>query len=341
MNRSWRWVALALIGALGACAAPTPPEPSNPSTLVWPSAPEAARVVFVRSFARPEDLGITKGILQRLAEWFVGPSENHLVRPMAVVASGSTLLVADPGARGVHRFDVKNGDYTLIRAENGAPLPSPVGLALGEAGTVFVADSSLGSVLSIAPGAAFATPVKLSDPPQQPTGIAFDRASQRLFVSDTARHQVRVYGLDGALRSTLGRRGAGSGEFNFPTMIWLGAAGQLLVTDSLNFRTQIFAADGRFVGRFGRPGDSPGDSPRQKGVATDSLGHIYVVDSLLHAVQIFDAAGQLLLSIGGPGQGPGEFWLPTGVFIGEDDVIYVADSFNQRIQVFRYVGGPT
>lgn len=330
-----------LLLALGACAAPAAITPDAAATLVWPSAPVEARVIFVRSISRPGDLGIVKGFFQRLVEVIFGETQAQLIRPMAVLNVDDVLYVADPGAKGVHRFDRRAGRYDLIRAAGGKQLPSPVGLARGENGGVYVTDSALGDVFLIGAGAEFAVRVPLMQGAGQPTGIAFDAAARRLYVVDTSVHRINVYTPDGSLLSTIGRRGSGDGEFNFPTMLWRSEAGRILVTDSLNFRTQIFDLEGHFIGKFGRAGDGSGDSPRQKGVATDRYGHVYVVDALLHSVQIFDESGRFLLAIGGLGQDHGEFRLPAGIFIGDDDMIYVADSYNQRVQVFRYVGGPT
>ncbi len=334
-------VLLAAAILLGACASPATPPIDDSAALVWPSAPAEPRIKYVRAFSTPEDLGIAKGFGQRLLELLLGATQVQLVRPMAVVEADGMLYVGDPGAKGVHRFDLANGNYALVGVDGGTTLPSPVGLARGEAGAIYIADSALGAVFLLPRGAAAASRVALAGELRQPTGIAFDPVARRLYVVDTGNHRINVYAADGSLVTTIGQRGGGDGEFNFPTMIWRGAGGRLLVTDSLNFRTQIFDADGRFVAKFGRAGDGSGDSPRQKGVATDRYGHVYVVDSLLHAVQIFDDSGQFLLSIGGQGRERGDFWLPTGIFIGDDDTIYVADSYNQRVQVFRYVGGPT
>ena len=310
---------------------------------VWPSAPAQPRVEFVKSFARPVDLGIGKGFLDRVRDWFFGETETRLIRPMAVVSSGGMIYVADPGARGVHRFDVAGGEYALITAADDRPLSSPVGLARGAAGDVYVTDSSLAQVFVIRPGAKSAAALRLDVRLTQPTGIAFDHTSGRLHVVDTAEHRVHIFERDGSLAGSIGRRGTGDGEFNYPTYIWRTAEGRLYVTDTLNFRVQSFDARGRFAGKFGRQGDGTGDAGRQKGVATDRYGHVYVVDALFHGVQIFDAAGRLLLPLGQRGRERGEFWLPTGIFIDADDgdTIYVADSYNQRIQVLRYVGGPT
>lgn len=325
---------------LAACASAPAAAEQQPEKLVWPPGPAQPRVEFVRAFARPADLGIGKGFFERLKDLLFGEAEARIVRPMAVVASGGILYVADPGARGVHRFDIAGSDYALITAADDAPLPSPVGLARGAGGDVYVADSRLAQVFVIRPGAKTAVPLRLDVKLTQPTGIAFDAASGRLYVVDTAEHRIHIFERDGSLAGSIGRRGTGDGEFNYPTYLWRTAEGRLYVTDSLNFRVQAFDARGQFAGKFGRQGDGTGDAARQKGVATDRYGHVYVVDALFHGLQIFDATGRLLLPVGERGRERGEFWLPTGIFI-DEDMIYIADSYNQRIQVLRYIGGAT
>lgn len=335
------WAAAVAMGvALGGCGSQPLPAQEGPLP-VWPPAPAEPRIAFVEAFTKPEDIGIERGLLQRLAEAVFGGSESRLVRPMAVVAVGEVLYVADAGVKGVHRFNRAERRYDLLRGERDLPLPSPVGLARGAKGEVYVTDSALGQVLVMQPGAKSATRLSLDANLKQPTGIAVDPTTGRLFVVDTGMHRIAVFNPDGTLESTIGRRGAGDGEFNYPTLAWRDKGGRLYVTDSLNFRTQIFDERGQFMGKFGRIGDGTGDSARQKGIATDRHGHVYVVDALFHAMQIFDPSGRFLLSVGEQGSGRGEFWLPAGIFIGEGDMIYVADSYNRRIQVFRYVGGPS
>lgn len=326
--------------ALAACTS-APPEQVDAPAPAWPPAPEAPRVIYERSVSGPADLGIGRGVVERLQSFLFGDEETQLVRPMAVTVVDRTIFVADPGVQGIHRFDPAAGRYTLIRGPEGAPLPSPVGLAAGTGGAVYVTDSKFASVFVIAADASTAELLQLDAALVQPTGVAFDAASQRLFVTDTAAHKVLVFDTDGRLVSTIGQRGEGAGEFNFPTLLWAAPQGHLYVTDSLNFRIQSFAADGRLIGAFGRMGDSVGDAARPKGVATDRQGHVYVVDSLLHNLQIFDPAGRFLLSVGEQGRERGQFWLPVGIFVGADNLIYVADSYNRRVQVLRYIDGPT
>ncbi len=333
---------LTLVGialTLAACAPTVPLE--APKALLWPAAPAEPRIAYLKTISRPEDIGISKGFLRRLADIVFGANDAHLVRPMAVVAVDGILYVADPGAKGVHRFDTRRGNYDLIRLQNDAPLPSPVALARGADGDVYVSDSALAKVFVIRAEAKVASPVNLRAKLGQPTGIAFDSATKRLFVVDTTAHHVNVFSSDGTLESHIGGRGTAQGQFNYPVFIWRTPQGRLYVTDSLNFRVQSFDEHGHFIAAFGRLGDGTGDLARQKGVATDSHGHIYIVDAMFHAVQIFDESGRFLLSLGALGRERGEFWLPTGIFIGDDNTIYIADSYNQRVQILRYIGEPT
>ena len=216
-------------------------------------------------------------------------------------------------------------------------LVSPVAVARGPDRSVFVADSSAAKVFAYGADGRLLRVIAPAGL-RRPSGLAYDAARDRLYVADSQAHQVWV--LDGAGKAVgaIGRRGAGEGEFNFPTHVAVDDRGALYVTDALGFRIQWFAPDGAFAGQLGRQGDASGDFASPKGLAVDREGHLYVVDALFDAVQIFDRAGHLLLSVGQRGTGPGEFWLPNGMCIEQGNRVYVADAYNQRIQLFDYLG---
>ena len=336
-----RIISLACVAAmlLSGCAANTGRDTTAQTPIVWPAPPAPARIEYVRSFSRPADLGIGRGFLQWLSDVFTGRQEYHLVRPMAIVVTADkAIYVADPGAGGVHRFDQKAGEYKLISRAEEQILPSAVGLALGPANSVYVVDSELAQLFQIRAGAEIATPLFPQLQLTQPTGIAYDASTGRLYIADTAKHHIVVLSATGEMIKTFGQRGHADGEFNFPTYLWLDATHRLFVTDSLNFRIQIFDQNGNYLGKFGQHGDGSGNLSRPKGVAVDHDGHIYVVDALFHALQLFDEQGNLLLPVGQRGTGRGEFYLPTGIFIDNRSEIYIADSHNQRVQILRYLG---
>lgn len=171
----------------------------------------------------------------------------------------------------------------------------------------------------------------------RPTGLA--ASADLLYVVDTGQHRIVTVGLNGTIYDRIGTRGNGPGQFNFPTNIVRAADGRLFVTDSMNFRVQVLDRRGAPLASFGRLGDGPGDFDKPKGIALDSDGHVYVVEGLDDVVQIFDEQGRLLLTFGGSGAGPGELWLPSGITI-VNDVVYVADAANRRVQMFAYVKEP-
>lgn len=311
-------------------------------SILWPAPPAKARIAYESSFSQPADLGIGRSFWQWLSDVFTGSRSYHLIRPMSIVVTvDKTLYVADPGAKGVHRFDQSRGEYQFITRSEEQILPSPVGLALGPDNSVYVSDSELSRLYQIRANKEIAIPVFPQLKLSQPTGIAYDALTHRLYVADTAQHHIVVLSDKGEVIKVIGRRGHADGEFNFPTYLCLDTRHRLFVTDSLNFRIQIFDRDGNYLGKFGQYGDGSGNLARPKGVALDTGGHIYVMDGLLHALQIFNEQGNLLLPVGQRGTAPGEFYLPTGIFIDSSNQIYIADSHNQRVQILRYLGdGP-
>jgi len=172
---------------------------------------------------------------------------------------------------------------------------------------------------------------------ERPTGLGLDARNGLVYVADTIAHTVSVHDASGRRLGSIGRHGTDTGEFNFPTHLWVDNAGDLYVVDSMNFRIQIFSGGKTFAAAFGMTGDAYGNLEKPKGIAVDSQGNTYVVDSIRDMVKIFDREGRLLLFFGGQGQDYGQLWLPSGIFI-RNDVIYIADTYNGRIQAFRYMG---
>ncbi len=330
-------LAVSLVALLSTCAN-VDVKPKN-GGLFWPSSTATPRVEFEQSFSTPDELGIGRSFWQWVGDVVFGGDETHMIRPMDVVTVGLHLIyVADPGVRGIHRFDTRDQSYELIQGKlnDAFELPSPVALAANKQGDVFLTDSRLAKLLVIRNGEDFAQPVVLNTPLQQPTGLSIEPNTGDIYLIDTPQHQVLIFSANGKLKKRIGKRGIESGEFNFPTHIQI-SHNRLMVTDSLNFRIQLFDLEGKFLQSFGQAGQSSGYLSRPKGIAMDKTGHIYVVDGLLNNIQLFDEKGQLLMSLGEQGQLPGQFWLPTGIHINEQQKIYVADSHNRRVQVFRYI----
>jgi DNA-binding beta-propeller fold protein YncE len=267
-----------------------------------------------------------------------GEKEERFVRPTGVAALGETVYVADPGASAVWILDATRNRSLKVTEIGGQPLSSPVAVAVRPDGRVYVSDSVLKTVFLLAPDG---KPGRIAarEGIEQPAGLAYDSAIDRLFVADAATHRVLAYDPEGKLVGVAGAGGSEVSEFNRPTHLALDRSGTLLVTDALNFRIQAIDRGGKFIWSFGQHGDGSGDLAAPKGLAVDRAGHVYLVDALFDAVQIFDPDGTFLLAFGENGSGPGQFSLPNGICIDGRDRIFVADSYNRRIQVFDIIPG--
>jgi DNA-binding beta-propeller fold protein YncE len=323
------------------CTANSVIEPFSESLRRWPEGPDIARIEMVGEFASAAELSIGGGFWAKLVSIAVGSKDGTMIRPMAVVATdkGRMIIVADPDAGCVHRFDIGKGRYHCLAPRSGDGTVAPIGLAITSDGQLFVADSERGVIWQAESSAdKYLKQFHVSAALQQPTGLFWDEAGQSLYVTDTKAQAVLLFDRQGGLKRVIGEGGGGPGQFNYPTYVWRDSELGVFVADTLNFRIQIFTPSGDYYSEFGAGGDQPGDFSRPKGVAIDSMGNVYVVDALMHTIQILDIQGRLLLAVGEQGQGEGQFWLPNGIFITSDDTIYVADSYNKRVQVFRYVG---
>ena len=350
---AWRVAGAAIVAALSACAA-------GPSTLrytangsqdlhVWP-APQTQEVPRYRYLGELTGQGNFTGgegagsQARRVLSLLVGLDERDpdpvvLQRPQSgMVDETGRILVTDVSRRAVFVFDEKGGALSVWEdAGPQLPFAAPIAVATGRNGEVLVTDANLRRVIRLdrdgKPLGAFGEPVL-----RRPTGIARDPARGLVFVADTHAHDIKVFDDDGRLVDTVGHRGDGPGEFNFPTYLSF-ARGRLYVTDNLNARIQVLTAAGEVALRFGERGLFVGNLVRPKGVATDDEGNIYVVESLYDTLLVFDPEGRLLLSIGGTGAGLGKFYLPAGVWVDARNRVFVADMFNGRVVMFHFLGG--
>jgi sugar lactone lactonase YvrE len=309
-------------------------------------APARGTVQYLRTIPSVREFTKPRGFFSKLLTLVAGPADDkpEIMRPYATTLDSiGRLLVADPGQKGVHIYDFEKHKYQFLKGPRGRALESPMDVACDTNDDIYVTDSVRKQVYVFDLRGRFLRTIGGSGRPggdpsaqlQRPTGMVLDRVARRLYLTDTLRHQVLVFGLDGSLIRAIGQRGTGPGEFNYPTALTL-SAGKLYVVDAMNFRVQAFTPDGRFLNSFGKPGDQTGTLNRPKGIAADTDGNLYIADASFETVQVFDPDGHLLYYFGSTGTKPGQFQLPSGISITDRNIIYVADSLNRRVQVFRY-----
>lgn len=314
--------------------------------LMWPAEAEIPRYLFAGqligegNFRKPADGSAAGGFLKWLVGLIVGEAAPlELQRPQSgTVDAAGRIYVTDASRQALVVFDKVDGRLKVWdRATRLDGFVSPVGVALVGQGEVWVSDAELGFVVRLDRDG---NPIgKVGEGLlRRPTGLAFDAAGQRLYVADTYAHDIKVFDAQGRLERTIGRRGDGAGEFNFPTHLAYGA-GELYVTDTMNARVQVLsAADGRYLRDIGTRGLYVGNLVRPKGVAVDGDGRVYVVESYYDHLLVFDRDGRFLMPIGGVGAEVGKFYLPAGVWADGHGRVYVADMFNGRVVVFQSMG---
>jgi len=314
----------------------------------WPLPPEIPRFLYAGELTGEQNYVAVEMVQQSRFEkalaWIVGlalpPAKpRRLQRPVSVmVDGGGRILVSDVGWGAVFVFDEPEGKlYIWEQASPFVQFQSPVGIAIGPGGVVFVADAELGEVVRLSadgePLGSFGKTVL-----ERPTGLAWNPDQELLYVADTHAHDIKAFDSHGSLIEIIGARGEKPGEFNFPTHLAY-ANGMLYVTDTMNARVQMIDTSGTTVRVFGERGVQVGSLARPKGIAVDDEGDIYVIESYFDHLLVFNSVGRFLLPIGGEGFAPGQFRLPSGVHVDGRNRVFVADTFNGRVSIFQFLGG--
>ncbi len=302
---------------------------------------QAANMSFVRwvsEFPSAQKEKTKKGLFERIGKFIFGKKPTMLVKPVAVLAHNPEMFwVVDQKTASLAIINQKKGSTLKLTSKTKDTFSSLVAICELPGKGLLITDSYLNKIFLVPTGGKEATVFNKSLSLQQPTGIAYAKATNEIWVLETKAHRIAVLNAKGELLKIIGGRGNAPGEFNFPTHIWIDHNGLVYIVDSMNFRVQIFTSEGKWVSMFGKAGDGAGYFARPKGIATDSHGNIYVADALFHTVQIFNPKGQLLYYFGNQGRDKGQFWMPLGIFIDDKDYIYVTDSFNSRVQVFQLI----
>lgn len=338
MSRTATTRALLLVTAgLPACATgPKPIFPPVSPTLVWPRPPDRPRIRYVGELSGESSLKRGRTAIEALREVIGGPLPTvEFSTPTAVAVSGDRVYVSDAQRAGVHVMDLEQRTHTLVQQAGGERFGWPIDVTVA-GGRIVVADSERACVdLFSADGRYERTLGR--DTLERPASVAWVPGADELWVLDAGAHACVAFDLQGGRLRSVGARGAGPRNFNYPAGIAYRAPFGFAIADAMNFRVQLLDPAGNLLAAFGQKGDAAGDFALPRDVAYDSDGHVYVLDSQFENVQIFDRQGRLLMAFGREGRGPGEFYLPSGITIDARDRVWIADTYNRRVQVFQYL----
>lgn len=311
----------------------------------WPPLPDRPRIEWLGAYSSQNDFP-KEGFAAFMEKIVGGEQVMTLTKPVDIYSNGKgQVYVADPGLRGVAVFNMADKEVAMLGGDNASyQFTTPVSVTGDSRGDIYVSDADKGRILVFDSNGTLRRFIDTKPHVQRNGGVALDEKRQRMLVVDTREHRIVVLDMQGNPITTIGKRGGGDGEFNFPVAVTLNHQGEIIVADAMNARIQIFDNDGKFLRKFGRRGDGPADFQIIKGVAVDSENHIYVTEGKGHKLIIFGTNGEYLLTVGGlysslttGKQAPGGFVIPQGVHIDDKDVIHVVDQLNRRFQVFQYI----
>lgn len=212
--------------------------------------------------------------------------------PIGLAVRGEEVLVADRELRAVTILDASGSPVATLGA---GVLESPVGVAVGPAGRVYVTDVGVHKVRCFDPsgrllfdfGGHGAAPGQFNFP----THVATSSPGE-VFVSDTLGSRVEVFDADGRFLRAWGSRGDTPGSLSQPKGIACDAGGHVYVVDSHFENVQVFTPEGVLLLAFGGEGNGPGQFWLPVSVFADSAGRVWVGDSHHRQVQVFQFLGE-------------------------------------------------
>src|SRR5438034_1346849 len=292
-----------------------------------------------------------------------------------VVDSGGNLFIADTFNYRIRRVDAATGVITTIAGDGtpgfsgdgglatSAELNAPSGIALGSAGSLFIADSFNFRIRRTDPSTQVITTVagngtysfsgdggpaaasQLNDP----QGVAVDNAGN-LFIADSMNNRIRR--IDAATQvittvagnGTIGFSGDGgpatSAALSGPLSVAVDSAGNLFIGSDLRIR-RLDAATGVITtvagsGIFGECAGSATSTalPMTTGVAVDNGGNLFISGNRENSFRGIglcrvDAATQVSCTYASSGFGYGA---TVGVAVDNAGSLFIADSGSNRIR---------
>ena len=235
--------------------------------------------------------------------------------------------------------------------ECGMILVSPIPIAVGPDGDVYVADPLTQRIRRYHPTGIYCDEWYVIQPPPPGTvGLArYTFVPRAIAVGPEGNvyalcgDAVFFFAPDGVYLGGWGTRGTGAGEFVNPTGLAVASNGRVYVADTYNERVQYFSSAGSFLGKWGSYGVDEGKFHYPEAIAIAADGEVvYVADTLNERVQYFNPDGSFLGAWGKEGVGPGRFQFPKAVAVGPAGDVFVSDMSKDNVECFdrrgRYKG---
>lgn len=287
---------------------------------------------------------------------------------LAVDGDGN-LLVADSGSNKIRKvstdgmvstYSGSGINYSVDTANALGSFKSPMGVAVDEAGGVFVADQEILKIRTVSATGVVTTLPGSDAAVAGPGGIAVD-GHGNIYLADFSNNRISKTSLTGAVTTLAGGQGGsadGSGTaagFNSPYGVAVDGNGNVYVADTGNNKIRKITADGVVSTLAGSDtaGSTDGsgavagfDSPH--GLAVDGGGNVYVADTNNHKIRKITRDGIVSTlagshtagSVDGSGAAAG-FFFPHGLAVDVSGNVFVADTANFKIRKITATGEVT
>ncbi len=295
----------------------------------------------------------------------VGDRDNNLIRRVTPAGVVSTLAGSPPAC--LNCYGSADG------IGSAASFYGPAGVAVDQAGNVYVTDSQNNTIRKVTAAGAVTTlagrpphPANVDGPGNEavvnnPGGVAADRGGN-VYVADYGNNTIRKLDTNGVITTIAGKTGAaGSADgaasdarFNGPNAVAVDQAGAIYVADSLNHTIRKLTTDGMvstLAGQAGSSGTTNGIGSAARfngpyGVAVDATGVVYVADTTNSVIRRISASGAVSVVAGQPGvagnaDGSGSqarFNHPRSIAVDAAGNLYVADTQNETIRKITPAG---
>lgn len=212
-----------------------------------------------------------------------------LTSPTSIVKdSKGNFFVAEPGKGDVLVIDIGRKSIKTIdfSAVSGANPIYPGNMAIDSEDRLYIADKANQRILLFDSSLKFEKQISV----KEGRGLKDVKVDEigRIYVLSTINGSICIYNNEGNLLLRFGTRGAGKGEFDFPTSLAIDRKGLIYVTDQHKNKVLVFNNKGRFLYTFSQLGWREGRLHRPSFIHINSSGRIFIVDRANTRISVFE-----------------------------------------------------